>query len=181
MVELIILLGFGFFIWVFISVFSPNTLKKRCHYCGGKHRGNNQYWNEVIGKDLIFTSKQCYNSWMRENYICEMCGNYGKYDETTIQHKFQRKYFYFCTKECKKEFLDGYPNLSYDGYKRHSIPSDLRRIIYKRDEGKGRRCGSKENIHFDHIVPVTKGGSTSEENLELLCQDCNLSKSDKIE
>ena len=31
------------------------------------------------------------------------------------------------------------------------------------------------------IGTLFKGGSTSKENLELLCQSCNLSKSDKIE
>lgn len=177
---ILLILG-GFIIWVFISIFFPHSFKPRCSYCGEIHRGNKEYWDDRIGKSVTFRSQKCYNSWMKENYICEVCNNYGKYTENTIQHKFQRSYYYFCNIDCKGEFLEKNPDLSYEGYHRHSIPSDLRRFVFKRDKGKCVKCGSKENIHFDHIIPVSKGGSTNKENLELLCQDCNLSKSDKIE
>ncbi|MBV8860157.1 MAG: HNH endonuclease, partial [Acidobacteria bacterium] len=53
-------------------------------------------------------------------------------------------------------------------------------LVYTRDEGKCVRCGSMENLHFDHIIPVSKGGGTSESNIQLLCDYCNLQKSDKI-
>ena len=177
---ILLILG-GFIIWVFISIFFPHSFKPRCSYCDEIHRGNKEYWDDRIGKSVTFRSQKCYNSWMKENYICEVCNNYGKYTENTIQHKFQRSYYYFCNIDCKGEFLEKNPDLSYEGYHRHSIPSDLRRFVFKRDKGKCVKCGSKENIHFDHIIPVSKGGSTNKENLELLCQDCNLSKSDKIE
>ncbi len=41
------------------------------------------------------------------------------------------------------------------------------------------QCGSRERIHKDHIVPVSKGGSNGLENLQPLCIGCNLSKSDR--
>lgn len=37
-------------------------------------------------------------------------------------------------------------------------------------------CGATDNIHADHIVPIARGGQHSEENLQPLCRDCNLSK-----
>jgi len=43
-------------------------------------------------------------------------------------------------------------------------------------------CGeilTKSNKHLDHIMPVALGGSNSIENLQWLCQFCNISKSDK--
>lgn len=43
------------------------------------------------------------------------------------------------------------------------------------------RCGSKERIHKDHIVPVSKGGSNGLDNLQPLCQSCNLTKHDRAE
>jgi 5-methylcytosine-specific restriction endonuclease McrA len=66
-------------------------------------------------------------------------------------------------------------------YERRQIPSEVRLQIWKRDDGRCRKCGSQERIHLDHIIPVSKGGSDAVENLELLCQSCNLSKGAKIQ
>lgn len=65
-------------------------------------------------------------------------------------------------------------------YKRTSIPEVVKLVVWERDEGKCVRCNSAHNLQFDHIIPVDKGGSNSEENIQLLCADCNLGKSDKI-
>lgn len=61
------------------------------------------------------------------------------------------------------------------------IPSEVRIRVYNRDQGKCKRCGSRENLEFDHIVPVSRGGSNTEKNIELLCRSCNRRKLDKIE
>jgi len=42
------------------------------------------------------------------------------------------------------------------------------------------RCGSKDNLHIDHVVPYSKGGKTIFENLTVLCGRCNLSKKDSL-
>ncbi|PIV52673.1 MAG: hypothetical protein COY53_03540 [Elusimicrobia bacterium CG_4_10_14_0_8_um_filter_37_32] len=34
-------------------------------------------------------------------------------------------------------------------------------------------------LHIDHKLPIAKGGTTSFENLQTLCRECNLGKSDK--
>lgn len=64
--------------------------------------------------------------------------------------------------------------------KRPPIPKDVVDAIWNRDGGKCVYCGSNENLHLDHIIPFSKGGDTSIENLQLLCQKCNLEKSNKI-
>ena len=62
----------------------------------------------------------------------------------------------------------------------------LREHILKRDNYTCCNCGnsiSKEPnllLEIDHIIPVSKGGRTEEENLQTLCWRCNRSKSDKI-
>jgi hypothetical protein len=62
------------------------------------------------------------------------------------------------------------------------IPSWVKRAVWKRDGGKCVKCGSKENLHFDHIIPFSKGGtSILPENIQLLCAKHNLEKSDSIE
>lgn len=64
--------------------------------------------------------------------------------------------------------------------KRPPIPDDVKDFVYRRDGGKCVMCGSKKNLQFDHIIPFSKGGATSVENLQILCQKCNLKKSNHI-
>lgn len=60
------------------------------------------------------------------------------------------------------------------------IPRDIRQRVWQRYGGKCVECGAMEYLEFDHIVPVAKGGSNSEQNVQLLCRRCNSQKSDKI-
>lgn len=64
--------------------------------------------------------------------------------------------------------------------KRPPIPKEVVDAVWNRDGGRCVYCGSTENLHLDHIIPFSKGGDTSVENLQLLCQKCNLQKSNKI-
>jgi hypothetical protein len=66
------------------------------------------------------------------------------------------------------------------GPKRDPIPEEVKLLVWARDGGCCVRCGSKQELHFDHIIPVAKGGGNSEANIQILCQTCNLKKSDKI-
>lgn len=62
------------------------------------------------------------------------------------------------------------------------IPSSVKQEVFIRDRGKCVLCGSTENLHFDHDLPFSKGGtSLSADNIRILCQKCNLKKSNKIE
>ncbi len=54
---------------------------------------------------------------------------------------------------------------------------DLRNSVFERDGFKCLRCGSQENLHADHVLPVAHGGETTMENLQTLCSSCNLNKS----
>lgn len=50
------------------------------------------------------------------------------------------------------------------------IPSDVKLEVWKRDKGQCVLCGSKENLHFDHIIPFSKGGSSiTSKNIQILC------------
>ena len=66
------------------------------------------------------------------------------------------------------------------GPKRDPIPEDVKLLVWARDGGACVRCGSKKELHFDHIIPVAKGGGNVEANIQILCQPCNLKKADKI-
>jgi hypothetical protein len=66
--------------------------------------------------------------------------------------------------------------------KRRAIPLGLRYQILVRDNSTCQCCGAKATdgvqLHIDHIKPVSKGGKNIEANLQTLCSDCNLGKSD---
>ncbi len=64
--------------------------------------------------------------------------------------------------------------------RRESIPDDVKIFVWRRDGGKCVRCGSKENLEFDHIIPISKGGSNTARNIQLLCERCNREKGDSI-
>lgn len=70
--------------------------------------------------------------------------------------------------------------MPYEQTTRTPIPEAVRSEVWRRDHGRCVNCGSKENLQFDHIIPVSQGGATSAKNLQLLCQSCNLTKSAKI-
>lgn len=65
--------------------------------------------------------------------------------------------------------------------RRRIIPTEIKLEVWKRDNGKCVTCGAKDELHFDHILPYSKGGTSIKvENVQLLCARHNLAKSDKI-
>ena len=82
-----------------------------------------------------------------------------------------------------QEYVDGYAHyfLLLAGedkdfrpvYIKGSIPRKLRDAGGERDGYKCLRCGSTWKLHADHVHPESKGGETSLETLQTLCQPCN--------
>lgn len=64
--------------------------------------------------------------------------------------------------------------------RREAIPRAVQREVWRRDEGRCVECSSKERLCFDHIIPYSRGGSSTARNLQLLCERCNLSKGNRI-
>ncbi|MBI5504527.1 MAG: HNH endonuclease [Deltaproteobacteria bacterium] len=70
--------------------------------------------------------------------------------------------------------------LRYERTTREPIPEAVRTEVWRRDAGPCVRCESREQLEFDHIIPVARGGATTVRNLQLLCKQCNLSKATTI-
>ena len=65
---------------------------------------------------------------------------------------------------------------------RRVIPTPVKLAVFARDGGKCMKCGSSDELHFDHVLPYSKGGtSMTTENVQLLCARHTLGKSDRIE
>lgn len=59
---------------------------------------------------------------------------------------------------------------------RRLIPQAVKIVVSVRDGGRCRQCGSTEQLHFDHVIPVSRGGANTVANIQLLCAACNRAK-----
>ena len=64
--------------------------------------------------------------------------------------------------------------------RRERIPEDVRMYVWQRDEGRCIKCGNRERLEYDHIIPVVEGGGYTARNIQLLCETCNRQKGKSI-
>jgi HNH endonuclease len=65
--------------------------------------------------------------------------------------------------------------------RRRVIPTTVKLAVWRRDGGKCVVCGATDELHFDHDLPYSKGGtSITEDNVQLMCTRHNLEKGAKI-
>jgi hypothetical protein len=63
---------------------------------------------------------------------------------------------------------------------RKRIPDEVQMFVWNRDGGSCVKCGTDKNLAFDHIIPHSLGGSDTKRNLQILCDECNLRKGNRI-
>jgi len=65
---------------------------------------------------------------------------------------------------------------------RRVIPAWVKQVVYKRDKGRCVLCGAQDQLHFDHELPFSRGGTgLSPDNVRILCARHNLQKGARIE
>lgn len=64
--------------------------------------------------------------------------------------------------------------------RRVPISREVQLFVWQRDQGRCVKCGSGERLEFDHIIPFSRGGSSTARNVQLLCEACNRSKHNSI-
>jgi hypothetical protein len=77
--------------------------------------------------------------------------------------------------------------VTYDQYEREdqrkALTKELRQMIKTRDNYTCQLCGKymgdEVGLHIDHIIPVSKGGKSTPNNLRVLCSKCNGRKGGK--
>lgn len=60
------------------------------------------------------------------------------------------------------------------------VPDHVKASVWQRDGGICVKCGSDVYLEFDHIIPFSKGGANTENNIQLLCRKCNISKGNDL-
>lgn len=122
-------------------------------------------WNRIIVKgnsqDSMSRSESRDDLWLKWKHV------YTTFD----QRKNFVYSFYF--------EQNGTPNKA-EKKKRETIPQDVKDKVWQRDNGMCVECGSKEKLEFDHIIPFSKGGSSTYRNVQLLCEPCNRKKHDNL-
>ena len=88
-----------------------------------------------------------------------------------------RNVFKFSLKPVEKKAFNRVVELPHN----RLIPTAVKVEVWRRDRGQCVQCGSTKNLHFDHDIPFSVGGSSlTAANVRLLCAKHNLEKSDKI-
>ncbi len=101
--------------------------------------------------------------------------------DSWIEQSGGRKVFRFKLRFAGKDD-DGRPIVSHQLDDDRVIPSWVKLEVWKRDQGRCITCKATSDLHFDHIIPYSKGGSSKlPKNIQILCARHNLAKRDRIE
>ncbi len=104
-----------------------------------------------------------------KGYQLEILPNFNKFDSIN---------------EVDDNDIDELPLKVIENKSKRSIPLSMRYKVFKKDNFKCIACGrsAKDDIklHIDHKTPFSLGGLTELNNLQTLCEECNISKSNKF-
>ena len=81
--------------------------------------------------------------------------------------------------ELKQKATHAQQKAELNGFGSRHISDVVKRAVWARDGGKCKECAAVNDIEYDHIYPVSKGGDSSQGNIQLLCRTCNRKKRTK--
>lgn len=154
----------------------PKKVDQPIRYPGGKPTENGKFYDAVMSYKEGKTKPEIVQVY--EKIYQGIWSDRGRYELTDGKIVFdgQRNVFRFFLRPTKTPYAK-------EPFLRETriIPTHVKVAVWKRDQGKCVKCGSTKNLHFDHDIPFSKGGSSiTAENVRLLCAKHNLSKSNKI-
>lgn len=68
------------------------------------------------------------------------------------------------------------PSAPAPGYRKQAIPRALAKQVFERDAYRCLDCGTHLDLCCDHVLPESKGGPTTLDNLATRCRSCNSRK-----
>ncbi len=78
----------------------------------------------------------------------------------------------------KRGSVKGWP-ATHTKLRREVIPHYVKAAVYSRDGGVCQHCGGMYDLEYDHVIPLSKGGSNGVNNIQLLCRPCNMRKGNR--
>lgn len=125
--------------------------------------------SEKFLSDFILVSLLKGHFMGNKGYELEIMPSYNKVDELFSSYKYENK------GKLPEKYVKQNGN--------RNIPLGIRFKVLERDKGKCKLCGRTPEygvkLHVDHITPFSLGGLTVIENLQTLCSECNIGKSNK--
>lgn len=179
--------------WFYLSELQKKLLENEYYYCTPSDekikKQNGSYFDVINIKQYCLKYNIDYYSKLHPIFIEKWGYNLyesleGLFTVDDLEEKFNK---------LKKENDLLYPSQKEEKKKtrktnseRSKLTAGLRYDIFRRDNFRCQICGRSAQdegviLHVDHIIPISKGGKTEWDNLQTLCQDCNLGKSNKIE
>lgn len=149
---------------------NAKSIEYRCNECGRKTIAHAIDTDAPKAKTQV---KHLEASWEQE---AELFGGtiFVKKNTKYLRSKEHGRALHYANFQAiERDSTDGLP-------KKRRITKKTRHEVWQRDEGRCVACRSNENLEFDHIIPLSKGGSNTVRNVQLLCQPCNRKKSDSI-
>ena len=137
-------------------------------------RPSRNEWEASDPKISIGAYKKRFGSWTN---ACQKFIEYKMGGEITSDN-FVR----FNGEEFPMQMKSG--TVGYSKENSRNVSLSLRLKVLNRDNFKCVFCGKSPatdfgtKLHIDHILPFSKGGKSTLENLQTLCEECNLGKSD---
>jgi len=143
---------------------------------GSKFKKVCKYWSFSTDKEI----KKCFREF--EASTLKINTEFMELNNEVKQKLFEE---YVMCPICKKVAEEDSVFCKYCGTKlrgrTRTIPKNVKKKVWQRDGGQCVECGSKEDLQFDHVIPFSKGGANTAENLQVLCVKCNKKKFDKID
>jgi hypothetical protein len=60
------------------------------------------------------------------------------------------------------------------------IPEAVQQAVWRRDQERCVACGRQEDLGFDFLIPVERGGGSTVRNLQVLCETCFQARQDRL-
>ena len=60
-----------------------------------------------------------------------------------------------------------------EGWASPNLTMAQRRRVLERDDHRCRACGATDRLEIDHVIPISQGGTSEDDNLQVLCNPCN--------
>ena len=60
------------------------------------------------------------------------------------------------------------------------LNKEIKKEVLEKYKHTCQKCGSKDRLEIDHIIPVSKGGRDCISNLQILCKTCNVKKGNSL-